>query len=149
MRGSNLRTAPRLSLLLGVLFAVSVSVAAEQPQASIERFLTYAFDKPGKKLKVHASASSGKYALATWTQGGKAGRVLLERRSDSWGIVVCAGGTLRDVAALKLAGLSEADAVTLSTGLARAEAKLPGSLRTRADAFIFADGDHAGQHPQQ
>jgi hypothetical protein len=148
----------RLALLLAALLAAPAGLAqshgasGENPAAtgtdrqSIERFLAHTFDKPGEKLKVHASAVQGRHALATWSQGHKAGRALLERQAASWRILVCAGRGLIQAEGLTAAGIDAKVAAALTSHLVQAEATLPATLRAQADTFMMTEGAHDG-HP--
>ncbi len=67
------------------------------------------FDTPENPLGVEPVVVEGDHALASWAQGDKGGRALLERREGQWVIVLCGGPDLRMPAFLTEHGVSDAD----------------------------------------
>ena len=80
------------------------------------------FDTPENPLSVDPVTVAGTHALASWSQGDKGGRALLERRDGQWTIVLCGGQDLRMPAFLEKQGVS--DAQMLSQMFNAAEDKL-------------------------
>ena len=67
------------------------------------------FDTPENPLTVEPVVVQGDHALASWAQGDKGGRALLERREGQWVIVLCGGPDLRMPSFLTENGVSDAD----------------------------------------
>lgn len=67
------------------------------------------FDTPENPLTVEPVVVEGDHALASWFQGDKGGRALLERRHGQWVIVLCGGADLRMPEFLASRGVSAAD----------------------------------------
>ena len=67
------------------------------------------FDTPETPLTVDPVVVEGDFALASWAQGDKGGRALLQRRDGQWVIVLCGGPDLRMPAFLTEHGVSDAD----------------------------------------
>ncbi|GAB1477672.1 hypothetical protein MASR2M74_02140 [Paracoccaceae bacterium] len=80
--------------------------------AAIVAIMKAQFDTPENPLTVEPVVVEGEHALASWAQGDKGGRALLERRDGVWTIVLCGGADLRMPAFLTEHGVSSADALS-------------------------------------
>ena len=80
------------------------------------------FDTPENPLSVDPVVVEGDHALASWAQGDKGGRALLERREGVWTIVLCGGPDLRMPEFLASNGVTAAE--TLSQMFNAAEDQL-------------------------
>lgn len=70
------------------------------------------FDTPENPLTVDPIVVEGDYALASWAQGEKGGRALLQRRDGVWQITLCGGADLRLPEFLTQQGVSAAEALS-------------------------------------
>ncbi len=129
----------RRKLFLAICLAsfVNHSQATEHENQQVRSTLKKIFDKPAKALAVDAVAVSGKFSLASWSQGEKAGRALLRMKNGQWEIVVCGGKELKQVSSLVKAGVPPSDSELLVSDLSKEELKLPASLQKRFDSFAF------------
>lgn len=118
-------------------------------QSAVRQVLMSQFDKPEARLQVEPVVVSGDTALASWAQGERGGRALLRRHKGHWGIAVCGGDGLKEVALLKDAGVPASDAKALVAALQSAESRLTAQQRARFASF---DGlvkmDAQGAHPK-
>lgn len=80
--------------------------------AAIVATMKAQFDTPENPLTIEPVVVEGDHALASWAQGDKGGRALLERRDGIWTIVLCGGADLRMPAFLTEHGVSSADALS-------------------------------------
>ena len=80
--------------------------------AAIIATLKAQFDTRENPLTVAPVAVEGDHALASWAQGDKGGRALLERRDGVWTIVLCGGADLRMPAFLTEHGVTGAEALS-------------------------------------
>jgi hypothetical protein len=136
----------KLFLALCLAGVVNHSRAAEHESQQVRSTLKKIFDKPAKPLAVDAVAVSGKFSLASWSQGEKAGRALLRMKNGQWEIVVCGGKDLKQVSALAKAGVPPSDSELLVSDLSKAELKLPVSLQKRFDSFALeSQRNHKGR----
>ena len=135
------------ALLVSLVTAAAVPAFAGQDEEAVKAVLMAAFDKPDARLMVEPIVVSGRYAIADWTQVSTGGRALLRRGHHGWDLILCAGDEIRSPDALKLAGLSSADAAGLATALAGSEASLPRErlavLSSFAGIVRMGDGNHA------
>lgn len=70
------------------------------------------FDTPENPLTVDPIVVEGDYALASWAQGDKGGRALLQRRDGVWQITLCGGADLRLPEFLTQQGVSAAETLS-------------------------------------
>lgn len=135
---------PFLALWL-VLPAFAQDAAGE---AAIRHLMMATFDRPDDRLLVEPISMSGDVAIAGCAQGGRGGRALLRRSGDHWKIVLCAGDTLKDAAALQTFGLPAEQAAALASAVVAAEGKLDPALVAKFSTFdgvmMIEDGGH---HP--
>lgn len=145
-----IQTLGRLVLVGALLASAGALRAAEAggDAAAVRHVLMSQFDKPEARLSVEPVVVAGDAAVAGWAQGERGGRALLFRHGGGWQIAICAGDALKDAKVLQEAGVKPADAKTLASALARAEAKLSASQRARLATFDgFLRMDAQGQHP--
>ena len=126
-------------LLFGVL---NLSLASENDNQQVISTLKKIFDKPTAPLVVDATAVSGNFSLASWSQETKAGRALLKKKNNQWEIVVCGGKELKKIPALSKAGVPSTDAEILVSGLSKAELQLPAARQRRFDSFSIDGQQH-------
>lgn len=70
------------------------------------------FDTPENPLTVDPVVVDGDHALASWAQGDKGGRALLERRDGVWQVILCGGPDLRMPAFLAQHGVTAAETLS-------------------------------------
>lgn len=88
-----------------------VTTGMADPEA-ITAIMKAQFDTPEAPLTVDPVVVQGDHALASWAQGGKGGRALLERRDGVWTIVLCGGADLRMPTFLTEHGVTGAEALS-------------------------------------
>ena len=118
----------RMIATIGLAVAISAATAWAAPvtvdETTIASLLHGKFDKPGEMLMVESIVVTGDHAIADWTQGQMGGRALLRRGQQQWTLILCAGDGIKSAEAMQMGGIQPADAKTLETALATAEAKL-------------------------
>ena len=75
--------------------AVVADTAGMTDADAIITTLKAQFDTPDSPLKVDPVVVQGDHALASWAQGDKGGRALLQRVDGQWQILLCGGPDLR------------------------------------------------------
>ena len=94
------------------------------------------------------NANMSAFAIADWTQPELGGRALLQRTSNAWSVVLCAGDTLKSIDMLMHAGMSRPDADVLLQALATAETSVSAERLLRIAAFkgvVRMDGGGHGE----
>lgn len=107
------------------------------------------FDRPDAPLSVAPVVVVGDAAVAGWTQQGKGGRALLRKEKAGWVIHVCAGKGLTQADVLEMSGLPKAQAVEMTSAVAKAEAGLTVAQRALFDSFdgvLKVSGEGAAPH---
>lgn len=89
--------------------AAAVDTAGLPDAEAIIAIMKAQFDTPESPLTVEPVVVEGDYALASWFQGERGGRALLERRDGQWVIVLCGGADLRMPDFLATRGVPAAD----------------------------------------
>lgn len=89
--------------------AASVDTTGLTDDQAVVAVMMAQFDTPENPLTVDPVVVQGDHALASWAQGDKGGRALLDRRDGQWVIVLCGGPDLRMPAFLTENGVSDAD----------------------------------------
>jgi hypothetical protein len=105
------------------------------------------FDRPDSPLKVEPVVVQDDWAVAGWSQDGRGGRALLEKRQGHWVILVCAGDDLRQAAFLASAGMRHETAHALAARLQAAEAGMSVALVKQFSLFegvVRLDGQGHG-----
>ena len=120
------------SLVLGLLPNVAL---AHDDQHEIIHLMKGMFDTPENPLSVEPVIVVGDNAIAGWVQGERGGRALLWRVDGQWKIRLCSGDGLKDPKLLEIANISAADAATLASQLAAAEAKLDPAVLAKFSSF--------------
>ncbi len=141
-----IRLAVAATLFAGA--AASMAADAGADAMAVRHVLMAQFDKPEARLSVEPVVVSGDAAVASWAQGERGGRALLFRHGQGWQIAICAGDALKDAKVLQESGVKAADAKSIASALASAEAKLSAAQRAKFasfDGFLRMDGN--GQHP--
>lgn len=87
----------------------AVDTTGMSDSEAITAIMKAQFDTPENPLTVEPVVVEGDHALASWFQGDKGGRALLERRHGQWVIVLCGGADLRMPEFLASRGVSAAD----------------------------------------
>ena len=144
----------RMIAMVGLAFAAAAATALAEPvtaeETSIAQLLHGMFDKPGETLLVEPVVVAGDHAIADWTQGQMGGRALLRRGQQQWTLILCAGDGIKSADAMQMGGVPPADAKSLETGLATAEAKLSPerlAMFSRFEGLVRMDGkDGESQH---
>jgi len=135
------------ALLVALVTIAAVPAFAGQDEEVVKGVLMAAFDKPDARLVIEPIVVSGGYAIADWTQVSTGGRALLRRGHHGWDLILCAGDEIKNPDALKLAGLSTADAAGLAAALASSEGSLPRERLARLSSFEgivrMGEGNHA------
>ena len=135
------------ALLVALVTVAMVPASASPDEDAVRGVLMTAFDKPEARLVVEPIVVSGGYAIADWTQVSTGGRALLRRGHHGWDLILCAGDELKNPDALRLAGLSTADAAGLAAALASSEVSLPRERLARLSSFEgivrMGEGNHA------
>ena len=93
------------------------------------------WDKPEERLNVAPIVRAGQYGLASWTQGPRGGRAVLEKQHDKWAVIVCGGDGILDASALTQTGMPAATAQQLVKALKAEEQKLDAKLRAQFASF--------------
>ncbi|MBC3907063.1 copper uptake system-associated protein [Undibacterium umbellatum] len=111
------------ALTLFVLTSGQVRAAVESgaEQKAIQMLISHQFDQPGNKVDTAPIAVVNDVAIADWIQADRGGRALLRRFKGKWEIIVCGGDGLKDINALKDAGIPESTAKALVSQLNKAE----------------------------
>lgn len=120
---------------------------------AIRAAMMHTWDKPEERLNVTPVVHAGNYGLASWTQGPRGGRAVLEKHHGKWSVIVCGGDGILDASALTATGMSAATAQQLVKALKAEEQKLDGKLRAQFASFqgwvkVGPQGHHAphGKH---
>jgi copper(I)-binding protein len=92
--------------------AAMVDTTGMADPEAITAILKAQFDMPESPLSVDPIVVEGDHALASWAQGDKGGRALLERRDTMWTVVLCGGPDLRLPAFLAEHGVSAAETLS-------------------------------------
>jgi copper(I)-binding protein len=92
--------------------AAMVDTAGLSDSDAVIATLKAQFDTPEAPLTVDPVVVEGDHALASWAQGDKGGRALLERRDGVWQVVLCGGPDLRMPAFLAQHGVTAAEALS-------------------------------------
>jgi periplasmic copper chaperone A len=132
-----------------------MDMSGPPPEEAIPAVLKTMFERPDKPLTILPVVVKGDWAIAGWQQDGHGGRALLKKGHHGWGVVLCSGDAIREVAALEKAGLSAGDAAGLAADLAKAEtgldpnvlalfASFRGTVVMAAEAGDAGKGGHAG-----
>ncbi|QKE61909.1 copper uptake system-associated protein [Aquipseudomonas campi] len=111
-------------LLCAVLCNAAWAADGDDRQA-IEHLMKHTWERPDAVLDVGPVTVEGEHAVAGWTQDARGGRALLRRDGETWKVLLCAGDGLLDVATLRDAGLSAAQAASLNQAVRAAEATQP------------------------
>lgn len=91
------------------------------PLQAITARMKSMFETPEKPLTVQPVVVSNDWAIASWLQDGRGGRVLLKKSHHGWSAHLCSGDSLKDAATLETIGVPAADAAALAGQLANAE----------------------------
>ncbi|MFM8702097.1 MAG: copper uptake system-associated protein [Hyphomicrobiales bacterium] len=126
------RTVLAASLVLGLRPNVAL---AHDDQHEIIHLMKGMFDTPENPLSVEPVIVVGDSAIAGWVQGERGGRALLWRVHGRWKIRLCSCDGLKDPKLLESANISAADAATLASQLAAAEAKLDPAVLAKFSSF--------------
>ena len=92
--------------------AVETGGMSTTDQGAIIATMKAMFDKPEAPLTVDPVVVDGDHALASWAQGDKGGRALLERRAGVWQVILCGGPDLRMPAFLAQHGVTAAETLS-------------------------------------
>jgi copper(I)-binding protein len=92
--------------------AAMVDTAGLSDSDAVIATLKAQFDTPEAPLTVDPVVVEGDHALASWAQGDKGGRALLERRDGVWQVILCGGPDLRMPAFLAQHGVTAAEALS-------------------------------------
>jgi len=134
------------AMVLAFIMIGGVATAASIEAEEVAQSMRAIWDRPEAPLVVGPVAIEGNYALAGWTQQARGGRALLMLRDGKWEVHVCGGDGLKDIEALKMAGMSESAARRLIEAASMAEAKLPKETREKFASFgqnVLVNGEHA------
>ncbi len=140
------------TLTLFVLTSGQVKAAAESgaEQKAIQMLISHQFDQPGNKVDTAPIAVVNDVAIADWIQADKGGRALLRRSKGKWEIIVCGGDGLKDINALKDAGIPESTAKALVSQLNKAEQDVSQDKIKKFSLFgsnvQLQSGAHTGKH---
>lgn len=134
--------------------AVAQQATAAKPTpstdaAQIRDVMKATWDKPGQPLVVEPVVSIGDHGVASWVQGDRGGRALVQRRGPTWKVVACGGDGLKSANALKETGMPARTAERLAQLLASAEAKLPPQTVKKFslfDGIVRMDTQHGDGH---
>lgn len=132
--------------LLATIMVGGLTEGAPNEADQVAQSMREIWDKPEAPLLVKPVVIEGDYALAGWVQNGRGGRALLKRTLGKWQVHVCGGDGLKDVEALKMAGMNDSAAHKLAASASTAEAKLPDQVRAKFALFgknIQVGGDHS------
>lgn len=131
----------------------STSGKASDDAEGIRTVMLHTWDKPEERLKVAPVVHAGQFGLASWTQGPRGGRAVLEKQHGKWSVIVCGGDGILDASALTQTGMPNAIAQKLVKALKAEEQKLDAATRKQFASFqgwvkVGSQGDHAahGKH---
>jgi len=139
-------------LTLFVLTSSQIKAATESlaEQKAIQTLISHKFDQPGNKVKTSPIAVVNDFAIADWIQADKGGRALLRLSKGTWEIIVCGGDGLKDINALKDAGIPESTAKALVSQLNKAEQGVGPDKVKKFGLFgsnvNLQSGSHSGKH---
>ena len=142
----------RLASLLIMSFLASGAYAQAQggDAAAVRTAIKAMFDKPGAPVDVDPVSVVKGYSVAGWTQEKQGGRALLRQEKGKWVVVACGGDGMAKADTLKMAGMSQGDAVALEKAVIKAEAAVPAERRKMFALFngvVKMDGAHGhGAH---
>lgn len=139
--------AVRIVVLLCVSLLASGAHAQAQSSdaAAVRASIKTMFDKPGAPVEVDPVSVVKGYAVAGWTQEKQGGRALLRQEKGKWMVVACGGDGMAKADTLKMAGMKQADAVSLEKAVDKAEAAIPAERRRMFALFngvVKMDGAH-------
>jgi hypothetical protein len=120
------------------LASVTVVVNAQSvdEKQNIRHTINSMYDTPEHKVIVDPIVVKGKYAVASWVQKNKGGRVILFRGTEGkWDIVLCSGDAVKDPEFLIQTDIPKADAEFLAKELSSAEASISKDKVTLFDSF--------------
>lgn len=135
-----------MAILLSCILLGGAAYASSNEANDVAQSMRAIWDRPDAPLTVDPIVVEGDYALAGWTQQARGGRALLVRRDGRWQVHVCGGDGLKNIEALKMAGMSEPAARRLAEAANKAEAKLPERTREKFASFgqnVLVNGGHA------
>ena len=113
-----------LSLFVLTSGQVKAATGSGAEQTAIQMLISHQFDQPGNKVETAPIAVVNDVAIADWIQADKGGRALLRRSKGKWVIIACGGDGLKEINALKDAGIPESTATALLSQLRQAEQHL-------------------------
>ena len=116
--------------------------------SAIRSLIGATWDKPQSKVEIDPVVISGSYAVASWTQGARGGRVLLQRSDKGWSVVLCSGDPLKESSWLVEAGVPKENAERIAKDLEAAEALSPPDRRHKFSLFegvVSGDTEHHHQ----
>lgn len=129
-------------------FCLSFTSQANDESSAIEKVLMETWNKPDTPLIVSPIVIVDTWAIASWNQGGKGGRALLNQDDKgNWIVYVCGGDTIKDIDTLMNTGMTANHAKMISHKINSAESKIP---KERRALFSTFDGvlmmDNKQQH---
>lgn len=124
------------SLVATLLLLLSACAGADTSDpAQIRALIAHTYDKPLAKVETRPIAVSGNYAVASWRQGERGGRVLLFKQEGEWSVQLCSGSALRTVDGLVASRVPRSVAESLAQHIVAAESSLSPAERARFDSF--------------
>ncbi len=105
-------------------------------EKKIRHVINSTYDTPNGKVIINPIVINAEHALASWVQGNKGGRVIMNKNShDQWEVVLCSGKAVLDSQFLQKSGITRPIADLLSKALTKKEATLSEKQRLQFDSF--------------
>lgn len=135
-----------LTLTLGLAF----NLQAHDEVMAIESVLMETWDTPENPLVISPVVIVDAWAIASWTQGNRGGRALLNKdHKGDWMVSACGGDTMKNIDTLIDSGIPASKAKLLSRNITNSESKIP---KERKALFSTFDGvlkmDNEVEHHQ-
>lgn len=117
-------------------FCLSFTSQANDESSAIEKVLMETWNKPDTPLIVSPIVIVDTWAIASWNQGEKGGRALLNQDDKgNWIVYVCGGDTIKDIDTLMNTGMTANQAKMISHKINNAESKIPKERRALFSTF--------------
>ena len=143
----------QISQQLIAIFLIVLTTAAHAHDAiddkqSIRNTINNTYDTPQHKVVIEPIVIQGEFAVASWIQQDKGGRVVLFRNAqEKWDIVLCSGEAVKEVEFLVQIGIPQSDADELTKALVAAEENLDAEKIALFDSFKgVVRGSHDSVH---
>lgn len=137
-----------LTLALAATGVFACPSHSSDDQKNIRALINTTYDQPQKPVVIDPIVVHGQYAVASWIQQDKGGRVVLFRNTEGkWDIVLCSGKAVTDAEFLATTGIPQTDADALAKKLIAAELTMGREKIALFDSFNgVVRGAHQAGH---